>query len=56
MISPFRIGIVLMNPMAFRLRVRKLNIPMAAMLPNNVETVAAIKAMAMVLIHAFISE
>ena len=56
MISPFKIGIVLINPTAFRLRARKLNIPMAAILPNKVETVAAMKAMAIVLIQAFISE
>ena len=56
MISPFKIGIVLINPTAFRLRARKLNMPMAAILPNKVETVAAMKAMAIVLIQAFISE
>ena len=56
MISPFRIGMVLMKPIAFRLLALRLKIPMAATLPSKVDTVAAISAMAIVLTKAFIKE
>ncbi len=56
MISPFRIGILFTKPIALRERAFKLKMPMAAMLPNKVDAVAASSAMVMVLIRAFIRE
>ena len=54
-ISPFRIGILLTKPITLRERARRLNMPMAVILPNKVETVAAINAMVNVLISALVS-
>ena len=56
MISPFRIGILFTKPIALRERAYKLKMPMAAMLPNKVDAVAASSAMVMVLTRAFIRE
>ena len=56
MISPFRIGILFTKPIAFRERDFKLKIPIAAILPSNVDAVAASKAIVIVLISAFIKE
>ena len=56
MMSPFRMGMVLMKPIALRLRTRMLKMPIAARLPKRVETVAAIRAIKMVLTNAFINE
>lgn len=55
-ISPFRIGMLFTNPIALRERAFRLNIPIAAMLPNNVDAVAASRAIVIVLINAFIKE
>ena len=55
-ISPFRIGILFTKPIAFRERDFKLKIPIAAILPSNVDAVAASKAIVIVLISAFIKE
>ena len=55
-ISPFRIGMLFTKPIAFRERDFKLKIPIAAILPSNVDAVAASKAIVIVLISAFIKE
>ena len=55
-ISPFRIGILFTKPIALRERDFMLKMPIAATLPNNVEAVAASRAIVIVLIKAFIKE
>jgi hypothetical protein len=56
MISGFMIGILFVKFMTERARLFKLKIPIAATLPNAVDTVAAIKAITNVLIIALINE
>jgi hypothetical protein len=55
-ISPFKIGILLTKLIALRARGRRLNMPIAVILPSKVDTVAAIKAMLKVLTKAFVNE
>ena len=55
-ISAFIIGIALAKFITWRVRDRRLKIPIAAILPNSVETVAAIIAMANVFHNALTNE
>ena len=56
MISPFKMGMLFTKPMVLRARFFKLKMPIAVMLPNKVDAVAAIRAIVTVFINAFINE